>query len=420
MNPVAEDTERIGAGFPGPIARGLLAVLLPADRREEFEGDLIEEAETVIRPQQGRKAALRWFWWQMVASAPPMLARRLNKEVGMSPQRWIVPAALMGVWGIWGLADLGNTPNGGFAWGNSTVLEVEPGGPADQAGLRKGDRILTMDGIPPSDLEALRRQPRTEIGKTRSLLVERVGEGAGYATTHTIEITYGPPTGSQTSDVVAGVLGLVFLLTGLVVFLKIPSKPSLLLAIVGFGFAAMLLPSPYIHPYALRTAAANLFFLAFVTGFASLLHLLLVFPERKKVLEKKYVSRLIYLPVAVFVLLGAFNFFVKGVSQAAGAVFLGLLLIGYAVLALAALIHSFVTAARKERAETGLNLMLAGVLIGLVPTTLLMVAGMFVRTDLLPGTDFLFLTLALIPICFGLALLRGARASLDAEVPQPA
>ncbi|MFH1765702.1 MAG: hypothetical protein ABIF09_16050, partial [Gemmatimonadota bacterium] len=112
MSPAAQDHGGIGAGFPGSAARLLLRLILPADRREEFEGDLIEEAETIVLPRNGRKAALSWFWWQIATSAPSLLAHRLNKEVCMYPQRWTVPAALLVIWGLWGLVDLGNTPDG--------------------------------------------------------------------------------------------------------------------------------------------------------------------------------------------------------------------------------------------------------------------------------------------------------------------
>jgi len=417
VNPAAEGMRGIGAGFPGPVARLLLRLFLPADRREEFEGDLIEEAETIVLPRNGRRVALGWFWWQIAASVPSMLARRLNKEVGMYPQRWIVPAALLVMWGLWGLMELGNSPNGGFNWETSDVTVVEPGGPADQAGLREGDRILSLDGIPPEDLETLRRQPRTEIGGMQLLVVERTDEATGVTTTENIEITYARlPAGERTFDIVGGVIGLVFLLSGMLVFLKAPSTPSLLFAIVGFGFAGILLPSPYIGSPGLQAFMSNVLFVAFLTAFASFLHLLLVFPKRKRVMEKKNAGRLVYLPVAAFALLGIIRIipgFPADRILIPATIFLGLIFVGYLVLSMVALIHSFVTAAPQERAEKGLNFMLAGVLIGLLPLTLRMVAGLFdVRNDF-PGSDFLFLTLLLIPISFALALLKGARVSLQ-------
>jgi hypothetical protein len=393
----------------------LLRLFLPADRREEFEGDLIEEAETIVLPRNGRRAAQSWFWWQIAASAPLMLARRLDKEARMYPQRWIVPAALLMTWGVWGLLGLKNNPTGGFDWGNSVVYGVHPDGPADQAGLRAGDRVLTLDGIPADDLRALQRLPRTEIGGTRVLVVERTDEATGATSTARVEITYAQvPAGARTVDVVAGVIGLVFLLSGLLVFLKVQSTPSLLFAIIGFGFAGLLLPTPYIASYGLRILLSNLFFVAFLTTFACLLHLMLIFPKQKRVMEKRDVWKLIYLPVALFVLLMIVNLIteIPDALRAPGAFALGGILIGYLVLSLAALIHSFVTAAPRERAEWGLNLLLAGVVVGLLPITVMMVAGLFVRTDLLPGTDFLFLTLAVIPISFALALLKREKGSL--------
>jgi len=425
VNPATEEERGIGAGFPGPVARSLLRLLLPADRREEFEGDLIEEAETIVLPRSGRRVALRWFWWQVAASAPPMLARRLKKEVGMYPQRWIVPAALLVIWGLWGLVDLGNSPSGGFDSGNSIVIGVEPGGPAEEAGLREGDRILSLDGIPSGDRETLRRQPRTEIGGIQLLVVERTDEATGLTTTENIEITYSLlPAGERTFDIVGGVIGLVFLLSGMLVFLKAPSTPTLLFAIVGFGFAGIFLPSPYIGFPVLQAFLSNVLFVAFLTAFASLFHLLLIFPKRKRVMEKKNAGKLIYLPVAIYALLGIMIFFADlpvGRFGTALVVFLGLIFVGYLVLSIVALVHSFVTAAPQERAEEGLNFMLAGVVFGFLPITLMMVSGLFgVLQNDFPGSDFLFLTILLIPISFALALLKGARVSLQPTGTQSA
>jgi len=423
VSSTVSDEREIVAAFPGPVARALLRLILPADRREEFEGDLIEEAETIVLSRDGRRVALCWFWWQVATSAPPMLARRWIKEVGMRPQPWIATAALLAVWGIFGLVELGNNPYGGFDWESSVVVGVDEGSPADRAGLREGDRILSMNGIPLDDRGTLRRQPRAEIGSGQVLVVERTDESTGMIATEEVEVTYaGMPAREWAFEIVGGVIGLAFLLSGMFVYLKAPSTPSLLFAIVGLGFAGMWLPGPYIGSFVLRAFAANIFFVAFLTAFAALLHLLLIFPRRKKVMERKGAWQLIYLPVVVFALSGIIHAVAELPDGSSTIVlyFLGILFLGYFLFSMAALIHSYVKAAPHERSEEGLNFLLAGVLIGLAPLTCMLVAGAFgVRTDV-PGTDFVFLTLALLPVSFALALLRGAKGSLGQPATESA
>jgi hypothetical protein len=95
MSEAEMQQDGLGAGFPGRGAQFLLRLLLPAARREEFVGDLIEEAEAVVLPRRGRSAALRWFWRQAATSASPMYARRCAREIGMNRQRWIIVVAIL-------------------------------------------------------------------------------------------------------------------------------------------------------------------------------------------------------------------------------------------------------------------------------------------------------------------------------------
>jgi len=95
MNATDSTHDSLGSDFPGEGAQFLLRLLLPAGRREEFVGDLIEEAETVVLPRRGRGAARRWFWWQAATSASPMHVRRCARDIGMHRQRWIVVLAIL-------------------------------------------------------------------------------------------------------------------------------------------------------------------------------------------------------------------------------------------------------------------------------------------------------------------------------------
>jgi len=85
----------LGAGFPSPVGRLALVMLLPTRHREELVGDLVEEAATVVLPRDGRRAARRWFWREALASASPLYVRQTEREVPINRWKWITIVALL-------------------------------------------------------------------------------------------------------------------------------------------------------------------------------------------------------------------------------------------------------------------------------------------------------------------------------------
>lgn len=63
---------------PPRLARALLELLLPAHDAGTLTGDLDEEYQRFIRPERGAGAAARWYWGQVLRSAPGILAARLR------------------------------------------------------------------------------------------------------------------------------------------------------------------------------------------------------------------------------------------------------------------------------------------------------------------------------------------------------
>ena len=73
-------------------------------------------------------------------------------------------ALLLGVWALFGFADLGKRSYGGFELDPAYVVaDVATEGPADQAGLVLGDKVLSIDGISTDDPSAVRRRPPPEV-----------------------------------------------------------------------------------------------------------------------------------------------------------------------------------------------------------------------------------------------------------------
>ncbi len=337
----------------------------------------------------------------------------------------LVVGALFVVWGVVGLFDMGNIPYAGFLTDpNNTVVRVDEGSPADAAGLVVGDRITSYNAVSVEDTPALTRMPRPAIGETRTLVVETATTlAAGEATppSRELAITYTAQPTRDTALTWAGfIIGLCFVGFGLLAYTRAPSRASLLLALTGLCLGLAFLGGPYIASYGLRTIVQSVVLLLIVFGFATLVHCLAEFPRAKAILQKPHMTKVLYAPAALMALffLWQIIFEPRGTTTLNNVanVLVGIFVVGYFGLALVALIHSFVKATAEERSKYGLNLMLAGVIIGLAPVTIASLIQIFAPSVLLPGVDFYFLTMVFIPITLALAVMGTAAPAEPAPV----
>ncbi len=123
-----------------------------------------------------------------------------------------------------------------------TIMTLTPGGPAAQAGLRVGDRILTVNGYPQHVLTVAPAIARGKAGEVVTLRVQR----PGVAEPFTLPMTLGaappraqPSVAQWLAIQVIGYYPLPFLVVGLLVlFLRVEDKNAWLLAIMFAGFIA--------------------------------------------------------------------------------------------------------------------------------------------------------------------------------------
>ena len=189
----------------------------------------------------------------------------------------------------------------------------------------------------------------------------------------------------------------------------------------GLCLGIAFLGGPYIGSYALRTIIGTVQLVLAVLGFATLLHCLLEFPKAKKVLNKKHLRKLIYVPAVLVALFFLWLIILEPqgtstLNNVANAL-VGLFIASYFGLALVALIHSFVTATSDERSGFGLNTLLAGLLIGLLPLIISALVAIVAPDIVLPGSDFFFLTMVFIPITLAMAIMGAAEPTPARATP---
>lgn len=313
------------------------------------------------------------------------------------------------VWGAIGAFDLAKQPFSGYTTdGNNTVIQVTEDGPAAAAGLRVGDYIRRIGGIAVEESRALNERGRPAIGETQGFVVERDGQ------TVTLDLQYtGLPKAQLTLAYLASLLGLCFLGFGLWSYVAAPRSATTALAVFGLCFGLAFVTGPYFESAGLRTFVGAVITTFVVMGFAVLLHFLLMFPERRPVLDRSL--WIVYGPAGAVALMILWLSFAQpdatSVLNIVVRTVIGLFVAGYFVASLMTLMGSYRRASPEARDAQGLQLMVTGAMLGLVPLTVAVVVSVVSPRTVLPAGQYYFLTLGLIPIGFAVATVRSARAS---------
>jgi len=313
----------------------------------------------------------------------------------------IIFAAVVAVYGIFGWMDVGNYAQGGWNTdGNNTVTEVLPGSPAEAGGLMAGDFIVSLGGIASSDDKAQLRRGRPMIGETWEFVVERDGE------TVSLDVTFGEPVAQRKLIAHAGfVVGFCFIGFTIWAYLQKQTASTKALAIAGTLASLLFIAGPYFENYTLRILNLAIANILLFLGVASILNFLLIHLRSRS-------NRLIYLPGLAAGLFIAYRLVALPESTDAmntfSNIFFGVIVAFYLIASLVTVYKGYSSASPEDRASQGLNLMLIGALIGLLPSAIATVVAIFAPQVVLPGGNFYFLTLVALPITWSMAVLKGA------------
>ncbi len=324
---------------------------------------------------------------------------RLHGYVFMAIAAVVVALGLLAL-----LGRLGDSSPGFWMSSGGVVMRVFSGGAAEQAGMEVGDVVRQVNGIPVEDWDW--SAPR-KIGETVAFGVERAGMAVE------LPLTYAElPTALKMRAMLSFVVGLAILWFCLWGYNETLSTTSALLALFGLSFSIAFLGLPA-DPGMQAEWMGKLVNVLVTLSLAFLVHFLMLYPKRSSLLDKFGFGAQpsVYFPAFVLalahVLGGDFDDALQWVNL--------VVWIGYFAWALVYLILSFVRATSRERSQQGLNLMLAGVILGLLPPTVALFANVFFPMIVLPGVEFYALALVLIPTTCAIAAVRGYKATVAAR-----
>jgi hypothetical protein len=305
---------------------------------------------------------------------------------------------LAGTWGALGWLDLAQQARAGFDTnGNNTITRIVPGSAAEAAGLKVGDYITHYDAAPLTDASTIARQPRKKAGDTRSVRVEREGKSIE------VPVVYRPLSDRELSlSRTSLLIGYSFLLLPFLAWFRRPGEATRVLVVAGTGLSLAFMNGPYLADFSMRSITLTITSLYVMVGIAAMLQFLLVFPHRRPWLDRPYGKKLLYLPALALWLLIAYRaLFTPAATGGLNALTkftAGIVVGAYVLTGLFQVLRNYSRTDQAERKVLALNSMLLGTVLGLVPVTIAQMVAAFSPQASLPGQDFYFVTLALIPI----------------------
>jgi len=319
---------------------------------------------------------------------------------------WLLAGAVaLTLWGLIGTfrSHVGYTD--ALYWPDYTIPYVAPGGVLEEAGFQPGDSVLSVEGIPVTTLGMYSRWPRS-LARRPGESVEMVVERDGRLVTGAVVYRERPPGVAKTSLVVVTV-ALSFLWLGMWSLFTTPTSHASRLAIIGL-VVAVGLPGPNLGTW--NGVKDHIQVASEVLWAILVLRVFLRFPVEKRAARSRLAGIALWAPWLVLLgCLGVELAYHPRFYHSFGG-FVGLLLLAYVVLALAAVGHTWATLSRAELRASGMGFVLLAILVAVVPN-LVAIAGWLVPPGFdTPGQGAFPYLVALIPVGMALGVRREARS----------
>jgi sigma-B regulation protein RsbU (phosphoserine phosphatase) len=301
-------------------------------------------------------------------------------------------------------------PYSGVLLRNVTVVRVAQNSPGEAAGIRKGDRIKSVGGVPCTNIkQASDCIAGAEPGDT---VVYEVARGRK---TLTLPVQFSTqPSSEIIRKLLLVLVGLSFVGIGLLVYFRRGDRVALVFYLFCLAFGLLLAGVASFDVGAARHLYKAVLYDVMVLFLpALLLHFFLIFPERKHLLKRfPRLEALIYLPAFVFLVFSEFfniMIFRRGMSYSRSLMAFENVTAAYfvifVILGLVSFIHSYRTAP-TETVRRKLRLVVWGTVAGTLPIVVIRLVVSIQPSIEIPGERLAVFPLILIPITFGHAIVR--------------
>jgi hypothetical protein len=268
-----------------------------------------------------------------------------------------------------------------------------------------GDSIIESGGISVVDKKALSARGWPKAGEVREYIVYRNGESIElqltFAKVRTIDIP---------KKIIPFIVGLFFVILGMYSYFRLRTGISVIYAFFTLLFAYNFLLGPHLVDD-VSSRIVDIFINSVrVFCLPPLVQFLLKYPPENKFIKKNSNLIWLYSPAILIIILGGISVLLlpdeEGVfNQLAGILTIVYTLI-YLVWSVLILIRKFVKANSEKRKILGLNLMIWGVSIALIPLIIIFIISMITQNPNIAGGNYGLLILIAIPVFFTLALFK--------------
>jgi hypothetical protein len=337
----------------------------------------------------------------------------MNSASGSDRKVFFLVAALiltvLGGAGVFG-NDLGYTD--ALYQPDYTIVYAPPDGVLAEAGFQAGDSVLTVEGIPVTELGMYSRWPRElsrRPGESVIMVVDRDGEQV------TGEIVYRQPPASSRSMQAGGLLVfLAFTWAGVLALFAAPSSPhAYRLALMGLA-AGLAVQFPNAGSW--NGLVEHVHMAAMLLWTILLFRFFLFFPRTKGVARARLTTLACYLPWAVAVGCLLLELVFHPRFYHTFGFFIGLLMFAYLILAVVAFVHGWVKTPREEMGPSGMGSVLAGMALAIAGVLFWMADALLMPNLAIPGSGWATTLMAAIPV----GLFMGVRRAASGEtISQP-